>query len=175
MKETKVQKQERLIKAYIKSTSSIPSYSNFIKYFEEGKTLFTETTFPRYYWKYKGIDTSSIEGKYVIRYYRENIKEGDFDLNSIQVKDDGVYIRKFGEKDLKLILALSKTRTIPTLNKTVKDKKSQIDILRDYKVSFNLPINKNLHIMINKNEIHFRLSDVYIKESFRSKKLYQIT
>lgn len=174
MKETKAQKQERLIKAYIKATSSIPSFNNFVKYFEEGKSLFTETTFPKYYWKYAGIDIENLNDKYKVKYYKDNIKEGNFDLNSIEMKEDGVYIRRFGEKEKKLILALAKTKTIPTLNKTVKDKKSQIDLLKDYKVSFDLPLNKKLHIMITKDEIHFRTTDTYIKETFKSKKLYQV-
>lgn len=174
MRETKAQKQERFLRAYIESTSSIPSYSNFVKYFEEGKTLFTESTFPRYYWKYKGVDATTLEGRAKVRYYKENIKEGNFDLSTIEMREDGVYVRKFGEKNKVLILSLGKTNNIPTLNKTVKDKKSRIEVCRDYNVSFNLPLNKKLHIMITKDQIHFRKADVYLKETFKSKRLFEI-
>lgn len=174
MKETKVQKQERLIKAYIKSTSSIPSYDNFIKHFKEGKSIFTSSNFSRHYWKYKGVDSTSVEGKSIIKYYKDNIKEGSLDINTSEIKEDGLYIRKFGDKEKSLVLALGKLKTTPTLNKVVKDKKSQIEVCRDYNVSFELPINKKLHIMITNDQIHFRSSDMYLKESFKSKRLFDI-
>lgn len=174
---TKKQKQEELLKAYIKSTSSLPNYKKYCDWCkkEDDKKLFTETNFSKLYWTTRSVDPKTMEGKNIIRYYKENIREGDLDLDSVVFKEDGLYIRKYGESESKKILSLDKYKKTPTLNKTVSSLKFKKILLKDYIVDFDLPINKKLHIMITKDEVHFRTSDYYIKEMFKSKKLFKIS
>lgn len=175
MDTTKEQKQIIALESYIKTTSSLPSYVNYCKYCDiKNKNLFTAQTFSKYYWKVKGIDNKTKEGKYIIKFFKDNIKEGDVDLESIQVKDDGIWGRNFGEKESKLIYALAHYKSKPIGNKLVRDLKSKVILAKDFIIDFDLPIAQKMHLYISKEGVHIRKCDAYIKETFNSKKKFKI-
>lgn len=175
MRQTKEQKQTIALESYIKSTSSLPSYTNYCKWCDsKDKNLFTPQTFSKYYWKVKGVDSKTKEGKDLIKFYKDNVKEGDLDLESIQIKDDGIWGRIFGEKDSKLIYALGHYKMKPIGNKLVKDLKSGVIITKDFVMDFDLPIARKMHLYVSKEGVHIRKCDAYIKETFNSKKKFKI-
>lgn len=174
MRQTKAQKQAIALESYIKSTSSLPSYASYCKWCDKrDKALFTAQTFSRYYWKARGIDSKSKEGKDVIKYYKDNVKDGDIDISTVKYKQGGIYARKFGDKDENLVYALDKVKLVEG-NKVSKDLKSNIAIAKDFVVSFDLPICKKMHLYVCKDGAHIRYSDGYFNEAFKNKRKFVV-
>lgn len=171
---TKAQKQDEALRYYIQTSSSLPSYACFCKVADKKmQALFTASTFPRYYYKYKGIDTSTKEGKDIVKAYK-TLSAGDFDLDSVSVKDDGIYIRKFGEKEAKLVYGLGHLKSQPKAFKIVRDAKSNFIVAKDYIVDFDLPIARKMHLYVTSKEAHIRYSYGYLAETYKSKRQFKI-
>lgn len=170
---TKAQKQAIALESYIKMTSSLPSYAVYCKWCDKkDKALFTAQTFSRYYWKARNVDAKSKEGKELIKQYKD-IKEGDIDLDTVAVKPDGIYGRKFGEKELTSLYALGNTKTVSG-NILAKDAKTSLILAKDFIVDFDLPVARKMHVYVSKEGAHIRYCDGYLREAYKNKRKFCI-
>lgn len=173
-RETKTQAQERAMQAYLKTTSSLPLYACYCKHCDKKDTkLFTAQTFSRYYWKARDINVKSVEGKALVKWYKDNVKEGDIDLETACFKADGIYARRFGETELKKIYALGCFSSVEG-NKLATDAKSKMKIVKDFIVSFDVPVKRKLHLMVAKDGCHIRYTDGYLLETYKNKRKFLV-
>lgn len=175
-KETKSEAQMRALGEFMTMCSSLPSYKMYLKYCQEkDRSLFTESTFAKYYFLKKGVDTKTPAGKSIVKYFKDNLKEGNIDMSTVSAKDDGIYARKYGSTSLECIYSYAHINGKPSLNKTVRDVKTGEKIVIDFSIDFNAPVAKKMHLMVDKYGAHIRWCDAYIADTFHSKKLYKVS
>lgn len=173
-RETKAQAQERAMQAYLKTASSLPSYASYCKLCDKkDMKLFTAQTFSRHYWKARNVDVKSVEGKALVKWYKDNVKEGDIDLETACFKPDGIYARRFGETELKKIYTLGCFSSVSG-NKFAADAKSKMKIVKDFVIVFDMPIKRKLHLMVAKDGCHVRYTDGYLNETYKNKRKFLV-
>lgn len=166
----------RAIGEYIVACSALPDYSIYLKYCsDKDRNLFTNSTFPKYFWLKNGVDIKTTAGRNTVKYFKDQVKAGDIDMSTVAAKDSGIYARKYGEPTLVCIYSLDHINGKPSLNKTVRDVKSGQKIVMDFVVNFNPPISRKMHLMVDKYGAHIRFCDAYISEAFKSKKLFKVS